>query len=86
MSGNAQVSGDAKVYGVKLSKTSDYILIGPIGSRDSFLTLTRETATTGCFNGSWKELIQKSGDRKYTIQYKAALHMAKAHFEMIDGK
>jgi len=71
VSGNAQVSGNAKIQ-----KTTDYILYGPIGSRDSIITICKKQnkIMTGCFCGSKDEFliaVQKThGDNKHAQNYK----------------
>ena len=69
VSGNAKVSGDAKVFGdaevfgnaiLRRGSTetaTDYIVIGPQGSRRSFATLhlPSNTVCTGCFVGNLNE-------------------------------
>ena len=53
VSGNARVSGDAEV-----KKSSDILVIGPVGSRDDFLTISisNEKVKIGCFTGTLDEL------------------------------
>lgn len=61
--GNARVCGNAKVYGDAIlrrgftEKVTDYIVIGPQGSRSSFATfhLNSNTVCTGCFVGNLNE-------------------------------
>ncbi|MBS4900235.1 MAG: hypothetical protein KHZ87_05675 [Clostridiales bacterium] len=64
VSGNAKVKGNAKVQGQsKITTTSDYLVIGPIGSRDDFITFTNSDdgilATVGCFHGTINEFKKK---------------------------
>ena len=80
--GDARVSGAARVYG-----NADFLLVGPIGSRRSFLTITADAKikvrfTTGCFSGSRKQLIAAikkthKPTSRYAKEYAAALVMAK---------
>ena len=83
---NAQVSGDARVYGdaqvsgnAKIAKPSDYLLIGPIGSRAAFMTWTRSDncIATGCFRGTVKEFLaavrETHGDNEHAQAYRAAV-------------
>ena len=60
-------------------------MIGPIGSRRSFLTIHADAKlgirfTTGCFTGTEYEIeaaIQKThGDNDYAKQYRAAIDLA----------
>lgn len=61
--GNAWVSGDAEVFGNAILRrgftetATDYIVIGPQGSRRSFATLhlPSNTVCTGCFVGDLNE-------------------------------
>ena len=79
VSGNAQVSGNAKI-----AKPSDYLLIGPIGSRADFLTWTRSDncIATGCFRGTVKEFLaavrETHGDNEYAKAYRAAVKFIRA--------
>lgn len=61
--GNAEVCGNAKVCGEAIlrrgftEKVTDYIVIGPQGTRSSFATfhLHSKTVCTGCFVGNLNE-------------------------------
>ena len=62
--GDAEVKGNARVKGQsKITTTSDYLVIGPIGSRDDFITFTNSDdgilATVGCFHGTINEFKKK---------------------------
>jgi carbonic anhydrase/acetyltransferase-like protein (isoleucine patch superfamily) len=91
--GDAQVSGNALVYGnawvhgdAQVSGDVDLLVVGPIGSRRAYLTVTADTKigirfTTGCFSGSKKELQAKlkggySARTLWGKQYRAAIAMA----------
>ena len=91
VSGNARVYGDAWVYGsaqvtgnAKLAKSSDYLLIGPIGSRADFMTWTRSDncIATGCFRGTVKEFLlavrETHGDNEHAQAYRAAVEFIRA--------
>ena len=73
--GNAYVFGNACVYGnACVSAPQDYIVIGPIGSEDQFITLARtktgHTLTIGCWeNHTVDELAAE-------VQRRAPLHAA----------
>lgn len=76
-SGNAWVSGDAWVSGnAKIEKTTDYILYGPLGSRESFITVCKEQnlIMTGCFCGTKEEFLESvtktHGDNEHGINYR----------------
>ena len=85
--GSALVFGSARVCGeMKISKTSDYQTIGVLGSRYTTLTATRELVSTGCFVGTWDELIRRSGERIWTAQYKQARKFIEANFKWIDAQ
>ena len=86
--GNARVSGDALVYGnARVSCSRDYALIGPIGSREAFLTWTRSdnSIATGCFRGTVAEFLRAvadtHGDNEYARTYRALI----AFLEVIKG-
>ena len=72
--------GDAKV-----SKTSDLLVIGPIGSREAHLTLAKNYAATGCFCGNWEEFAKQvastHGSSQHAQEYLAALEFAKVRFK-----
>lgn len=89
--GRAEVYGDAEVYGnarvqgqSKITTTSDYLVIGPIGSRDDFITFTNSDdgilATVGCFHGTIDEfktaVISTHGDSKHAKAYLLACELA----------
>ena len=89
--GGAQVSGGAWVFGnaqvsggAKLAKSSDYLLIGPIGSRAAFMTWTRSDncIATGCFRGTIKEFLaavrETHGDNEHAQAYRAAVEFIRA--------
>lgn len=79
--GHAEVCGDAVVNGYAvlsdgvLKYSSDYITVGPIGSRDRFTTLNLTTGTvqTGCFKGTLDEfeerVREKHGDNRHAVSY-----------------
>ena len=96
--GNACVYGDAHVYGntlvcdnaevgsdVKIDKTENLIVIGPIGSRNSFTTFAKSDdggiyVTCGCFFGTidaFKKKVLKTHD-KDSIHRKKYLSIIKA--------
>ena len=85
VSGDARVSGNARVSGdAKLAKSSDYLLIGPIGSRVAFMTWTRSDncIATVCFRGTVKEFLaavrETHGDNEHTQAYRAAVKFIRA--------
>ena len=91
VSGGAWVSGDARVYGnarvsgdAIIAKPSDYLLIGPIGSREAFMTWTRSDncISTGCFRGTVKEFLaavrETHGDNEHAQAYRAAVKFIRA--------
>lgn len=60
--GGARVFGDATVRGdARVAATTDYLCLGPLGSRQAMLTVYRTKdgleAATGCFVGSLEELL-----------------------------
>jgi len=86
VSGNARVSGDARVSGnAQVSKTSHYMTLGPLGSRNAFLTVCRDSKlgisyTTGCFFGSREAFVaaveSTHGDTSHGNAYAAAVMLA----------
>ena len=97
VNGDARVYGDAQVYGdawvngnarvsgnATISKPSDYLLIGPIGSRADFMTWTRSDncIATGCFRGTVKEFLaavrETHGDNEHAQAYRAAVKFIRA--------
>lgn len=90
--GDAEVSGNALVYGYakvcgnsNISKTSDYLVIGPIGSRNAFTTFYKTkdgiSVKCGCFNGTIDEFAKKveetHGDNEHGLCYKTACEFAR---------
>jgi len=55
---SASVRGYARIRKATVAATSDYLVVGPVGSRDDYLTMTipNEMVITGCFYGSLDEL------------------------------
>ena len=86
VSGNARVSGNAGVSGnAQVSKTSHYMTLGPLGSRNAFLTVCRDSKlgisyTTGCFFGSREAFVaaveSTHGDTSHGNAYAAAVMLA----------
>jgi hypothetical protein len=82
--GDAEVCGDAKVCGdLKIKNTDDILQIGPIGSRNGFLTICKSQnyIATGCFVGTIEEFIFKVEEthncNKYGKQYKKVIDYIK---------
>ena len=72
-----------------ISNTTDFINIGPIGSRDDYTTFykTKDNGIyvcCGCFNGSleeFEEVVKKThGDNEYAKEYMKAIEMVKMYF------
>ena len=89
VSGNAWVYGNARVYGDALvSGNADWMLAGPIGSRDDFTTIFREkdrlAVSCGCFYGSldkFAEQVDKNhGDNEHGKAYRAMIDMVRIRF------
>lgn len=86
--GDAWVSGNARVYGnAQVSGNADYLVIGPIGSRNDFTTFYRckdeiTMVVCGCFQGTIDEFSAKvaktHGDNEHACAYNAAIQLAKA--------
>ena len=92
VSGAARVFGDAWVFGdAQIFKTSHYLVVGPLGSRDDFTTFFRTThlaigVKCGCFRGDidqFFEAVEKThGNNKYARAYKAAIALAKLQIDL----
>ena len=102
--GNALIFGNARVYGkakvcskakvfsdADISKTSDYMVIGPIGSRNDYTTFFKNKdgkiyVRCGCFIGDTDEFLEKvtetHGDSKHAEMYKMAAKLAIAQIDM----
>ena len=88
-SGNAWVSGDAWVVGdAHINSNKDFIVIGPIGSRNGFTTFYKNKdenvcVRCGCFPGTVDEFlaaVQKThGDNRFGREYRIAAELAKTH-------
>jgi hypothetical protein len=88
--GNARVHGDAQVHGdAWVHGDAHWLLIGPIGSRMSMMTVTADAriglrVTTGCFSGSLAEfeaaIAATHGDNEHAIHYRAAIALIRARF------
>ena len=81
VSGHARVAGEAIV-----TSNTDYLTIGPIGSRDDTITFYRTrtggiSAAVGCFKGTIDEFaaeVKKThGNNKYAKAYLQAAELAK---------
>lgn len=94
---SVKVDGNSKIFGIVslcgtavipdlavIKSDSDYMCLGPIGSRDDFLTAFRSTkksimVATGCFIGTIdqfkKQLSQEHGDNFYANQYLRAIEL-----------
>ena len=85
--GNARVCNEALIRSnANISKTSDYMVIGPIGSRNDYTTFYKTDNNTiyvkcGCFNASIDEFetrVQEvHGNNKHAINYNKAIDLAK---------
>jgi len=91
--GNVEVFGEATVRGkawlggdVKIQCTNDYVTISPIGSEESFITLTRcGRAFSTHFSLAWAELLDECRNRKmpklHRNQYWQAVKFAEKFFK-----
>ena len=83
--GNARVMGRAHVQNGVIKSTQDYLVVGPIGSRDDYTTFYRTESDIwvccGCFNGAIAEFEQAvkatHGDNYYAQEYLEAIELAK---------
>ena len=96
--GNARVYGDARVCGnarvfddARVCGNADYLVVGPIGSRNSFTTLFRcndksVKVKCGCFYGTMDEFAAKvtatHGDNAHAKAYRAVIELAKVKFDL----
>ncbi len=75
----------------RIAKSFDYILIGPVGSREATLTAYKHKKTIwigmGCFIGTIKdfeERVQKThGNNQFGKQYEQALKYVREKFEVL---
>ena len=92
ISENAIVSENATVRGyARVFKTSHYLVIGPMGSRNGFTTFFRTNnlfigVSCGCFIGNVDEFVKKvketHGDNKHAKTYLAAVELAKMQIDL----
>ena len=90
--GEAEVGGTAIVRGyAEVLSTSHVLVVGPISSRDDFITFYRDkdneiTVSCGCFLGKLdrflEKVTQKHGNSKYAQVYCAAAEMAKLQIDL----
>ena len=87
MTGNARVTGNACVTGnAWVTNTTDYMLIGSIGSRNDFTTFCKDidggiSVKCGCFSGTIEEFREKveethGTNTKHAKIYKVAADLA----------
>ena len=83
--GDAEVYGSASVYGdavlrggVKVKKTTDYVLVGPAGSRAAVTTFVPgdDMVSCGCFSGTLEEFAARveethEGQALFLSQYRS---------------
>ena len=92
---NARVCGNACVFGnaaiaknANFQETSDYIVMGPMGSRDAFTTFYRTNneiyVTCGCKNtdiDTWLGMVEKKhGNNKHGQAYREAANFVRNRF------
>ena len=90
--GNARVCGNASIgKNAYITSTSDYIVIGPIGSRLDYTTFYLDKdrniyVQCGCYNGTIDEfkdrVIEVHNDNKYAKQYLSAILCATSTFDV----
>ena len=91
VSGNARISGNAYISSdARISKTSDYLVITPVGSENGSLTAFRTEVENevkvnrGCFNDSlevFEEAVKsKHGDNTHGKQYALTIALVKHTF------
>lgn len=90
--GDAQVFRDAQVYGdARVCKTTHYLIIGPVGSRDSVTTFFRNadngiSVACGCFLGSidkFLEAVKKAHvNNQHAQVYAKSAELAKLQIDL----
>ncbi len=85
--GDARVFGNARVFGdAEVSGDADWMIVGPIGSRDAITTFYRRNdgaimVVCGCFHGTLAEFEEKVSetheDNEHAMAYRAAVQLAK---------
>lgn len=90
--GKARVFGDALVFGdAQVSKATHYLVISPVGSRNSFTTFYHDVGNDisvrcGCFCGKLdaflKVVKETHGDSKHGQVYKKAAELARLQIEL----
>ena len=80
MHGGAMYGGATLCDGMVIREPRDMLVIGPIGTRNAYLTMTRTHAATGCFGGTWDELRSRLTDEN-RADYERVLRFAAEHFE-----
>ena len=93
--GNARVYGNASVYGdATVFSRKSYMVIGPIGSRDDFITFTRDKkgiiyASVGCFSGTldaFRKMVAKTHrDNMHAKAYMISADLAEARIDTTMG-
>ena len=92
--GKASVAGDVYVIaasigdGAVIHKSSDYLCIGPLGSRDDTMTCYRTKRTIGiccgCFCGTLAQFVRAvkkmHGDNQFGQDYQLAIEFVKSKF------
>lgn len=87
---NSNIYGNATIdYNALIEKTSDYMVIVNIGSRNDTTTVYKAIdgirIRCGCFNGTLdefnKKVIKTHGDNKYAKQYLAMIEMIKKIYQ-----
>lgn len=96
ISGNAKIWGNAKILGnAEIFKTTHVLVIGPIGSRNSYTTFFRDkdnetTVNCGCFHGKIDKFLKKvketHGKSNYAIVYRKTVEIAKIQIDLSEVK
>lgn len=90
--GNVCVRTNARICdNAMVSSTNHILVIGPIGSRDDFITFYHDkendiTVRIGCFNGKIDEFLEKvshtHGGSKHELTYQTAAELAKLQIKL----
>jgi hypothetical protein len=91
--GGVVIRGSAQLTQGAINAPDDFLVVGPIGTRDAYATFTLAKArtsarirdrlriSTGCFDGSVRKLLDRCRYDKQRAQYSAAVDFAVAVFE-----
>lgn len=87
--GNAQIFGNARIF-KSIKNTKDYITIGPIGSRNDYVTFIKSNksvyVSVGCFNDTLSKFVKAvkttHDKNNFAKEYLAAVEFVKEYFKI----